>query len=97
VIGGTWEGWRFSYLCPIEDAGVQVEKYQSRICFGQRHTSFKSASELKVTLKVKMANATQFIGSKISLISKSEIRYDGILYSLDVKESTISLAKGKVI
>jgi protein LSM14 len=42
-----------------------------------------------------MANASQFIGSKISLISKSEIRYEGILYSLDVVEATISLAKGK--
>ena len=41
-----------------------------------------------------MASASQFIGSKISLISKSEIRYEGILYSLDVVEATISLAKG---
>lgn len=41
-----------------------------------------------------MANVTQFIGSKISLISKSEIRYEGILYSLNVVEATISLAKG---
>jgi len=43
-----------------------------------------------------MANATQFIGSKISLISKSEIRYEGILYSLNVVEATISLARGKI-
>ncbi|CAL8070056.1 unnamed protein product [Orchesella dallaii] len=35
----------------------------------------------------------QFIGSKISLISKSEIRYEGILYSLDLEEATISLSK----
>jgi len=42
-----------------------------------------------------MANASQFIGSKISLISKSEIRYEGILYALDVREATISLAKVK--
>ncbi|CAG7727202.1 unnamed protein product [Allacma fusca] len=41
------------------------------------------------------ANANQFIGSKISLISKSEIRYEGILYSLDLQEATISLAKVK--
>jgi protein LSM14 len=37
----------------------------------------------------------QFIGSKISLVSKSEIRYEGILYALDLQEATISLAKGK--
>jgi len=40
-----------------------------------------------------MENTNQFIGSKISLISKSEIRYEGILYSLDLQEATISLAK----
>lgn len=36
-----------------------------------------------------------YLGSKISLISKSEIRYEGILYTLDAKESTIALAKVK--
>jgi len=33
------------------------------------------------------------IGSKISLVSKAEIRYEGILYALDVPQQTISLAK----
>jgi protein LSM14 len=35
----------------------------------------------------------QFLGSRISLVSKSEIRYEGILYALDLCEATISLAK----
>lgn len=42
-------------------------------------------------------NATPFFGSKISLISKSEIRYEGILYTVDPKESTIALAQGKFL
>jgi len=39
--------------------------------------------------------ASQFIGSKISLVTKAEIRYEGILYALDLQEATISLAKVK--
>ena len=44
-----------------------------------------------------MSGPIPFLGSKISLISKSEIRYEGILYTIDAQESIIALAKGKFV
>ena len=41
-----------------------------------------------------MSTGVPYIGTRISLISKSEIRYEGILYTIDTKESTVTLANG---
>ena len=38
--------------------------------------------------------STPYIGSKISLISKSDVRYEGVLYSIDTKESKVYLQNG---
>jgi len=36
---------------------------------------------------------SSYIGSRLSLLSKMGVRYEGVLYSVDSKESTISLAR----
>lgn len=37
------------------------------------------------------------LGSKISLISKADIRYEGRLYTVDPQECTIALSSGKSV
>ena len=43
------------------------------------------------------AMETPYIGASISLISKSEIRYEGVLFTIDTKESTIALQNGALL
>jgi hypothetical protein len=41
-----------------------------------------------------MTQQVPYIGSRISLISKSDIRYEGLLYSIDPEQSTVALQGG---
>jgi hypothetical protein len=42
-----------------------------------------------------MSDLDGLIGSKISLISQQDIKYDGILFSINAAESSIVLKDGK--
>ena len=44
------------------------------------------------TTAKKAASSLPYIGSRISLISKSDIRYEGTLYTIDPTEHTVSLS-----
>jgi hypothetical protein len=41
-----------------------------------------------------MAGANSFIGRRISLVSKAEIRYEGILFNINMEAATVALQHG---
>ena len=42
-----------------------------------------------------MSTEGSYLNSKVSLISKASIRYEGTLYSINPQEATITLSNGR--
>ncbi|CAG8571279.1 8779_t:CDS:10 [Ambispora leptoticha] len=83
-------GKAFKYIvtCTIvqkTDAGL----HSTSSCYWDaRHDDFVKGAALK------MSGAIGYIGSKISLISRSDIRYVGILHTINQADSTVALEQG---
>lgn len=64
--------------------------YSSYVVFKAK--KFSKGKSIKKNLK--MSSDMPELGSKISLISKADIRYEGRLFTVDPQECTIALANG---
>jgi hypothetical protein len=73
---------------PVPTAPHKIRACNGEIQCGSSRISTPIATAQSPVLK-------PYIGSKIRLISKSEIRYQGVLYTINTKESTVALQNGQ--
>lgn len=62
---------------------------------GRQNRKISSSSVVNFQSDI-MSSGMPELGSKISLISKADIRYEGRLFTVDPQECTIALASGKL-
>lgn len=75
-------------MSPLVDDCACVSLYVT--CRFHRRRQF-----LNLSAVLNMSNPIPAVGSRISLISSGDIRYEGVLYSIDMVESKIALQQGK--
>lgn len=82
-------------LLALSDSSPSIIAVSWRISSDGVVNPVKSHRSVRDGVRVKMSGGMPELGSKISLISKADIRYEGRLFTVDPQECTIALANGE--
>lgn len=59
-----------------------------------RDNPFVSEASLPHQRRSEMSGPSAYLGSRISLISKAQIRYEGVLHAINADQQTVTLSQG---